>query len=174
MAKREAERSIPEVLWSERGRVVEEFTQDVLATQTGIVESVELDTKWDAEGPDLKVKFVTGFPIEGVCVEVKSSTHEIKLYKKKVRDRLTAEGINMSAEEWMVQNNIILINGGEKDYKEKTPEEILYDSFYPQLLIIIARTQEAREQLGASFSEYQSRLVTTEPTQIFPTLELTV
>ncbi len=173
MAKREAERSIPEVLWSERGRVVEEFTQDVLATQTGIVESVELDTKWDAEGPDLKVKFVTGFPIEGVCVEVKSSTHEIKLYKKKVRDRLTAEGINMSAEEWMVQNNIILINGGEKDYKEKTPEEILYDSFYPQLLIIIARTQEAREQLGASFSEYPSRLVTTGPTQIFPTLELT-
>ena len=170
MAQREAAGGIlPEALWSERGRAVEEYTQDVLSTQIGVVESVELDDKWDAEGPDLKVKLVESLPIGEVCVEVKSSTLEIKLYKKKIRDRLAAEGINMSAEEWLIQNNIILINGGEKDNKEKTPEEILYDSFYPQLLIIIAQTQELRGQLGASFGEYHSRLaISEEPIEIFP------
>jgi len=124
-------------LWEERGLEVEEKVRSIIASQTEIVKRVITNPKPDTEGPDLTVELNGGMI---VCIEVKSSTLGVNHYKKHIRESLP-EG-QRDAEhvtKWMTENNIILINGGEKDDKEKTWKEILEDSFYPQLERIIQR-----------------------------------
>jgi hypothetical protein len=196
--RRKTEGKIPEALWSERGRAVEVYVQDVIATQTDIVDRVEINEAVDAEGPDLTIYFVKGYPIVKLKAEIKSSTHELRIGKRKIRDEIFTEEsdgqligpwtLEMASREWnnktnaekelaisqrLTEKEVVLINGGEKDRKEKTPEEILYDSFYPQLERRLARVRELEDEGKPSSETCQTRLVTTEPTQIFPTLELT-
>lgn len=121
-------------LWAERGVLVERKVQSIIASQTEIVKRVLTNPAPDTEGPDLTVEFVEGFPVEKVFIEVKSSSLGIKDYKTQIRDSLPEGQRDMEhVRLWMSENNIILINGGEKDKKEKTSLEILNASFYPQL-----------------------------------------
>lgn len=134
-ARRQAEGGLPEEVWGYRARAVEEYVQDVIASQTNIVENVTINPKRDAEGPDLVLNLIAGFPISKILIEVKSSTQVIRNYKLKIRDSLPEGERDMEhVTKWLVDRNIILINGGTgEDDEEKTPEEILNDSFYPQL-----------------------------------------
>ena len=181
--KAEGIASVPQALWSERGRAVEVYVQDVIATQTDIVDRVEINEAVDAEGPDLTIYFVKGYPIAKLKAEIKSSTHELRIGKRKIRDEIfTQESdgqliglwtLKMASEEWnnktdaekelaisrrLTEKGVALINGGEKDRKEKTPEEILCDSFYPQLERRVAFVQELKRKIKNI----------SEPIQVFP------
>jgi hypothetical protein len=176
--------SVPESLWSERGRAVEIYAQDVIATQTAIVDRVEINERVDAEGPDLTIYLVEGYPLRQLKAEIKSSTHELSVGKRKIRDEIfTQESdgqligpwtLQLAVAEWngktdaekeaaisrrLTEKGIILINAGEKDRKEKTPEEILCDSFYPQLERRAAFVEELRRKTKDAL----------EPMQVFPT-----
>jgi hypothetical protein len=150
-------------LWYERGEKVEKKVQSIIASQTEIVKSVNGNPAPDTEGYDLTVEFIDGFVIDRVFIEVKSSTIGIRSYKKQIRDSLPEGQRDMEhVRKWMTENNIILINGGEKDNKEKTPEEILSDSFNPQLQRIL------NKRLADSLNKYHLNLRSKEPTQLFP------
>ena len=192
------EGSIPEALWSERGRAVEVYVQDVIATQTDIVDRVEINEAVDAEGPDLTIYFVKEYPITKLKAEIKSSTHELRIGKRKIRDEIfTQESdgqligpwtLEMASEEWnnktdaekelaisqrLTEKEVVLVNGGEKDRREKTPEEILCDSLYPQLERRLAKVRELKDEVKLTSETCQTRLPIMESTQIFPTLGLT-
>ena len=155
----EEEGSISEDLWTQRGRVVEEYVEDIIASQTTIVKKVDLNIGWTTEGPDMTVNLVDGTTLR---VEVTSSSRELKHHKQAIREKIFTEEDNgqligpwtrdLASSEWnkmpdatkeltisgyLMRNGIILINGGEKDRREKTPDEILKDSFYPQLRRIL-------------------------------------
>lgn len=128
------EGKLTETLWSERAMAVEQKVQDVINSQKDIIFDVVANSRVDADGPDLHVFFKEDFPIGDVWVEVKSSSITIGDYKDKIRNGLPEGKRNMDeVHKWMTEHKIILINGGESHNKEKTPEEILNDSFYPQL-----------------------------------------
>jgi hypothetical protein len=154
--------------WNTRGREVELYVQRVLASQTDFIDHVDINGRVDAEGPDLRVYFVEGFPIKKVEAEIKSSTLELNNAKGKtkgelflmesdgqlrnpwaieaVREEMRWETKTPQEKEAIVYNRIqsrgrILINGGEKDYKEKTPVEI-WNSFVSQVLLAIAAQSE--------------------------------
>lgn len=189
--------NVPEVLWGERGRAVEIYVADVIATQSETVDHVEINEQWDKEGPDLTVYLVKGSPRKKIRVEVKSSSLELQHGKQKIRDEMFEEEIRatmigpwttekMTAEmkkkskKWslipdaekekiisrrLTDLGIILLNGGEKDKKEKTPEEILNDSWNPQLNRIVQK--DLREQVP----EATGQLVLfpmIEEIQVFP------
>lgn len=157
MAIRSEEGTVPPNLWNARGAAVEVRTKRIIESQTQIVENVTLNAQY-AEGSDLTIVFVPGFRVREVKVEVKSSTDGKRRYKQQLRDKMFKEESSgqliglwtrkLARVEWnrlsdkqkeaaiskrLTQDRIILINGGEEDYKEKTPQEILNDSFYPQL-----------------------------------------
>ncbi|MDE1849088.1 MAG: hypothetical protein KGH55_03600, partial [Nanoarchaeota archaeon] len=81
------------------------------------------------------------------------------------RDSLPQEQRNEAGiRNWLVEHNIILINGNE----EKSVEEILNDSFYPQLERIL------RRRLFDDLRSLSPRLenpVAELPVQIFPAVE---
>lgn len=191
------EGSIPEILWTQRARAVEEYAQDVIATQTDTVDRVEINEIWHQEGPDLKIYFVEGVAIDSLGGEIKSSSLELHNGKQKIRDEMFEEEIRSTligpwtedamaaamkekSELWnqktdeekeriisqrLTEKGIILINGGEKDFKEKTPEEILRDSFYPQL------NRAAQKALREQTPEPSGQLVAfprLKPVQVFP------
>jgi hypothetical protein len=158
---------VPEQEWNDRGRAVEEYVKRVLESQTDFIDHVEINKRIDAEGPDLRVYFVEGFPFQSVGVEVKSSTLELGHAKNKVRDEMFAEqAANHSNPIWAMEiirlewdtktpeekelaifkrlqsRGIILINGGEKDKEEKTPLDIWNNSFVPQLLLMLETQAE--------------------------------
>lgn len=153
-------------LWEERGIFVEKKVQSIIASQTQIVASVDMHPAPDTKGSDLTVKLLNGLKLG---VEVKSSSLGIRDFKHKIRDKLLSEENNgqllgpwakevavtqwnklsdkakeLAISRWLTQNNLILINGGQKDGKEKTPEEILSDSFYPQLERILQKNLEVK------------------------------
>lgn len=148
-------------LWNERGEVIEVRTQRIIASQTDIAKEVILKEKF-AKGSDLIVKFVDGFPVKEAEIEVKSSSLELKHGKQKIRNRMLNEELNKeidgqinglwvkkaAVDGWnrlpddekelrisshLTENNRMLINSGEQDKKEKTPDQILWESFNPQL-----------------------------------------
>lgn len=148
--------------WNKRGRAVERYVRRVLASQTDFIDHVEINGKIDAEGPDLRAYFVGEFPIESVGIEIKSSTLELGTAKEETRDEIFTQGVDgqlngpwvtkLTRADWdtktspeketIIYSRIqskgqILINGGEKDYKEKTPVEI-WNSFVSQVLLTIA------------------------------------
>lgn len=81
-------------LWNERGDIIEIRTQKIIASLTSMVASVTLKEKF-AEGSDLIVKFVPGFPLKEadieVEVEVKSSSLALRQGKQKIRRRMLDE-----------------------------------------------------------------------------------
>lgn len=132
-------------LWEERGVLVERKVQSIIASQTSIVDNVTLNPPY-TKGSDLTVRFAEGFGVREVFVEVKSSTQGVGVYKQTIRDSLPEGQRDMEhVRLWMTDHNIILINGGEKDNKEKTPDEILSESFYPQLERIQKKVLETQE-----------------------------
>jgi hypothetical protein len=161
---------VPEKLWNKRGRAVEVYVRDILATQTEIVDHVDINEDEDAQGPDIRVFFKEGFPIPWADIEVKSSSHELRVGKQKIRDEMFYEepdgqlvtpwAVELAATKWeqtddndkylalsreLRRRRRILINGGEKDYRERTPEDILRNSFYPQLIEILLDVSEEQE-----------------------------
>jgi hypothetical protein len=146
--KAKLEGKSPEYLWEERAIFVEQKVRDAIASQTNIVLEVQTNSRRDADGPDLHVFFVPDFFIGDVWVEVKSSTITLKDYKDKIKNNLPKGKRNMEeVHKWMTEHRIILINGGESNSKEKTPKEILTDSFYPQLERIIANEKKYKESI---------------------------
>lgn len=147
-AIRREEGSMQEKLWTERGNIIEKRVQTIIASQTKIVKSVTLNEQY-AKGSDLTVELAEKFPRKKLHIEVKSSGIGISDYKQKIRDNLPPEERNADGvKKWMTEQGIILINGSE----EKSSEEILCDSFYPQLERI---QQKALQEKN-------------EPTQLFP------
>lgn len=139
LQKVEQENGKIEKLWGERADKVELKVQSIVASQKNIVESARLNPKY-TEGSDVEVVFVEGFAIDRLKLEVKSSTVGVGNWKQKAKNRLPKGQRDMDhLREWMTVNKIILVNGGEKFNREKTKDEILNDSFYPQLNRILRR-----------------------------------
>ena len=141
-------------LWNERASLTEKKVQSIIASQTGIVESVIMNPPF-TEGSDLTVKFVDGFLVSEVFVEVKSSKKQIDIYKDEYKEKLPPGERSMDdLKRHMTSHNLILINGGARGETdiEISPEEILGDSFYPQLERILEK----------------ERLKRIEPTRLFP------
>lgn len=146
--KRETEGELDPKQWLERSNETEKGVKKIIESQTKIVKNVEMNEPY-TERSDLQVFFIDGFPLGSIKIEVKSSYKAVGAYKRKIRDDLIDAG-ELTAQEWysltdhereirtkiwLTQNNIILINGGvDKNNIEKTDDEILYTSFYPQLL----------------------------------------
>lgn len=146
--------NVPEKLWNQRGELVEQRVMSILETQIHVVETVEKHPPYTRQS-DLTLIFKEGFPLDKASVEVKSSSQGIAEYKQRIRDGLPegekdADHVRL----WMTENRIILLNGGESHGKEKTAEEILEDSFYPQLNRIIANEISKRAAI--------------DPIQVFP------
>lgn len=142
---RQEEGITPENLWNGRANFVENRVKQIIESQYLVAEKVTMNKPFTPRS-DLTVTLKDGFPLRKIKIEVKSSTLGIAAYKQSIRDRLpkgqrNADGIR----DWMVQNGIILINGGKSDGKEKTPEEILNDSFYPQLERIMQAASRERD-----------------------------
>ena len=82
---------IPEKLWTQRARAVEIYVQDVVATQKDNVDEVVINKAWDEQGPDLIGYLANNLPVEKVCIEVKSSSLELRNGKQKIRDEMLSE-----------------------------------------------------------------------------------
>lgn len=119
-------------LWNERGNFIEERVKSIISVLPNVDQVVrhEHGSKEDMDGHDLTVTFKEDSPVEKVYVQVKSSRQGIIDYKRQLRDRLPAEDRwNMElVKEWLTNNNIILLNGGET----KSNADVV-ESFYPQL-----------------------------------------
>ncbi len=192
-AMRQENGNVPESLWTDRGEAVETRVQEIIASQTDIVRSVTKNPLYTPNN-DLTMTLIDGTVLK---VEVKSSKLGIKAYKHKIREELitgettgqligpwirtrkeASDAWNNSSDEekdkqtqrWLIDNNTILINGGEQDAVEKTPEEILTDSFYPQLQRILkAKREKAVKDFTQSPEKYRDKLAAKEETrQIFP------
>lgn len=147
-AIRREEGSMQEKLWAERGNIIEKRVQTIIASQTEIVKSVTLNEQY-TKGSDLTLELTEIFPRKKLHIEVKSSGIGISDYKQKIRDKLPPEERNADGvRKWMTEQGIILINGSE----EKSSEEILCDSFYPQLERIQQKALQEKNK----------------PTQLFP------
>lgn len=194
-AIRREEGSVPEKLWNDRGEAVEVKTQGIIASQTMIIEKVTMNAKY-AEGSDFEVKFVQGFSVKKpVLVEAKSSTQGKRKRKREIRDTILSEESNgqlmghwtkkMAMDEWnnlshdemeaaiskrLTDSRIILINGGEEDKEEKSPLEILNESFLPQLerIWLKDRKMELQPQPIQVFPEAEQIPVPSGQIQLFP------
>lgn len=166
--------------WNERADAVEERVQKIIASQNNLVETVVFNPPY-TQSSDLTVDFKSVFPVRRVKVEVKSSTLGLRSYKDGVlQDTETNNGgqligpwaKDLAIEHWLVSHNTVLINGGEKDRRERTAREILDDSFYPQIERISATTQGLMKKLGGLLRErYHSMHLSSaeiKPIQIFP------
>lgn len=151
---RREEGVVPEKLWTDRGDAVEVRTQGIIASQKETVKRATMNAKY-TEGSDFTAELVDGLVVN---IEVKSSHLGIRDRKLKIRELLLTEEndgqligpwtrelaiaewnkLSLHAKElaisgWLTEHKLILINGGEKDGRERTEAEILYESFYPQL-----------------------------------------
>ncbi|MEK7160361.1 MAG: hypothetical protein AAB702_02670 [Patescibacteria group bacterium] len=177
-AIRREEGSVPEKLWNDRGEAVEARVQSIIISQTEIVKKAVMNPATDTEGPDLKIELVDGMIVFG---EIKSSTVGLGEYKNQIIEDIEESNggqligpwaRDLAREQWLVNHNIVIINGGEKDRRERTEGEILNDSFYPQLERIRIETQVLKEELEGLIREYHhsKRLQSLEkkPIQLFP------
>lgn len=178
---------VPQKTWGERASEVEIRVKKIVATQVPIVESVGFNPP-STEKSDLAIKFKNVFPVRKADVEVKSSTLGLRNYKddiiKDIEEKNGGQMVgpwarDLAREQWLVERNIILVNGGEKDRRERTTGEILYESFYPQLERIRAETQGLREKLGEllraqqhlKYSQSEEAKTQDQTIQLFPAPE---
>lgn len=180
MKIRQEEGRVPEKLWNDRANNVEVNAKKIIETQTHLVKSVALNppsTQWS----DLTITFVDGLGVKKGYGEIKSSTQGLGDYKddiiKDIEEKTGGQLIGpwareLAREQWLVNNNTILMNVGEKDRRERTTGEILYESFYPQFQRIAAESQVLREKLGGLLKEHlhseHLRSGETKSIQIFP------
>ena len=195
--KRENKEAIPDKDWTERGEHVERRVMTIVESQKHIVKAILPNPPY-TEKNDFRAMLVDGTEVK---IEVKSSSLGIKAYKQKIRRELIDKALisgqlaghnahtikdasyvwnNLTDEEkysqyagWLTDNNTILINGGEEDEVEKTPEEILTDSFYPQLQrILLAKRGTAINSFAESLGRYKDLLAQKgEIKQLFPSPE---
>lgn len=194
ITRRENQEEIPDKDWTERGEQIERRVMTIVESQTHIVSQIIPNPPY-TEKNDFKAVLVDGSEVN---VEVKSSMLGIKAYKQKIRRELISKAVaqknlngysietkkdaadvwNMLTDDekyaqyagWLTDNNTILINGGEEDKVEKTPEEILTDSFYPQLQrILLAKRKAAVKGFAESLGKYSDSLAEKgEVRQLFP------
>ncbi len=81
----------------------------------------------DMRGRDIIILFKDELERDPVFIQVKSSHNGADIYNKKTKKWLKRRGLNMTTEEWMAMNRIMLIIGNGN-----TPEEIR-ESFDEQL-----------------------------------------
>ncbi len=192
--KRENHEIIPDKDWTDRGEQIEKRVMTIVESQTHIVKQIIPNPPY-AEKNDFRAILVDGSEVK---VEVKSSMLGIKAYKQKIRKELINKALvekqlngysietkkdaadvwNMLTDDekytqyagWLTENNTILINGGEEDKVEKTPKEILTDSFYPQLQrIMMAKRKAAVNGFAESLGKYRDSLAEKgEIRQLFP------
>nr|MBI5455720.1 hypothetical protein [Candidatus Levybacteria bacterium] len=152
-------------LGMERAKFTEERVQNIIASQTEIIESVIRNEPFgeeDSMGHDLTVILNGKSPLRVVYVQVKSSRSGIIDYKQWIRDKFFPNNPNSTelVKKWMTEHGIILLNGSET----KTDAEIL-ESFNPQL----ERIQRLVKRRQNTESSGQMKLFTnTGLTQIFP------
>ena len=171
---------VPEKTWGERANEVEVRGKKIIATQNHVVKNVVFNPPSTAES-DLTLEFVDGFGIKKGFVEIKSSTQGLGDYKdeiiKDIEEKNNGQLIgpwarDLARQQWLVDHNTILMNVGEKDRRERTTGEILYESFYPQFDRIRAESQRLRKDLGGLLREYhksrQLEAFDAKPIQIFP------
>jgi hypothetical protein len=121
-------------LGAERAFFIENRVKNLISGQTEQVETVIRNEPYSSEdsiGHDLTVILKGESPLRTVYIQVKSSRDEIAAYKRKLRKKyFPDEPYNTDlVKRWLTKHAIILINGSEI----KTDQDILNDSFYPQL-----------------------------------------
>ena len=152
-------------LGTERGKFTEIRVQNIIASQTEIVESVIRNEPFSSEdslGHDLTLTLSGDSPLRIVYVQVKSSRSGIINYKRDIRDKYFPKEIDRPelVKKWMIDHGIILLNGSET----KTDTEIL-ESFTPQL----QRIQRMVKRKQNTEKEGQMKLFTDNSLiQIFP------
>lgn len=150
--------TLPEALWQERGSWVEERVAAILRNQRGVVSEVSINPPYTA-GSDMVIATQPIGDVGPLTIraEIKSSSLGIRDFKDKIRNKypelfpkeekngqLIGNWISeLRMSQWLTDNNLLLINGSEY----KSEEEILRDSFYPQLDRII---EKARREKGIS------------------------
>lgn len=154
-------------LGMERAKFTEKRVQNIIASQTEIIESVARNEPFgeeDSIGHDLTVILNGKSPLRAVYVQVKSSRSGVIDYKRWIRDKFFQGEENgtelVLVKKWMTEHGIILLNGSET----KTDAEIL-ESFYPQLERIQRQVKRRQNTEGSG----QMKLFTnTSLIQIFP------
>ncbi len=132
---------LPELpLWNERGVWIEKRLDRILLglPEVESVKSHEHNSEGDSAKHDATIKLTNGIEVYG---QYKSSGNGIKTSKVAIRDAYFPGELNTDGQvdRWMTEHNLILINGSET----RTDEEIIYESFYPQLAKIMAHVQKA-------------------------------
>lgn len=158
--QREANGYVDEKLWAERSYETEKRVKLILESQSKIIKEVRMCEPYTKK-IDLEVDFINDFPSKDVGIQVKSSTKAMEAFKNEINVRLKKNKIDMNQNEWRTAHHIILINGGVGwDNVEKREDEVLYDSFYPQLLRIM------QYEAGREHDAYRTHR--KESTEIYP------
>jgi hypothetical protein len=158
-------------LSEKRGKFIEKRVKGIIETQTDTVEQVIINKhngSEDIKGHDLTLILKGGESVRTLYVQVKSRKEAITDYKQKIREKYIPDSNGKTEAEkdelvkrWLTMHGIILINGSER----KSDEEILKDSFYPQLQRIqkdIIRRQNTNSSNQMNLFTENTRM------QIFP------
>jgi hypothetical protein len=139
-------------LWHDRGMYVEKRIHDLVSKIPGVQNPVrhEQYSPEDLAGKDIS------FELDGLLIHVqaKSSRFAVVKFKHMIRDYYfpnTPNGDEL-VNNWLTEHRIILVNGSET----RSDNEILNNSFYPQLNKIFAREEALRRQREGFPAEYQS------------------
>jgi hypothetical protein len=157
---------LPELpLWNERAVWIERRVQRLIAGLPGVksVTKHEKGSEDDAIRHDFTGQLVNGFRFYG---QTKSSGDGIIQFKKALRNAYSPGKLNHEGQvrRAMADLRIILINGSET----RSDEEIINDSFYPQLERTINRAQELQYNLEHLRERIGTILRGRTSTQVFP------
>lgn len=132
-----------------RGKEVEQRVANVLATHPSIasIHQTEQNSIEDRNLTDLIVDFTDDFKKEGidqVNVQVKASSHRYRFFRQELKRRLERQGLPTTTEakdQYLIDNNVIVIVGGERETKitpkEVVPDERIIADFSEQLTKIV-------------------------------------
>jgi hypothetical protein len=160
---------IPGDIWNQRAIPIERRIEGIIAGLPE-VESVtrhEKDSEEDLIGHDLTVQLKNGLT---VYIQVKSSGDGIIQFKKALRNAYSRGRLNNEGQvrRIMADLGIVLINGSET----RSDEEIINDSFYPQLERVIARAQKMQANLNNLPERFRAIVERRKDTQILPVPKL--
>jgi len=121
---------VSESLWNKRGTYIEKRVKGIISKLPAVKNVIryENNSEEDILGHDLTAVLQNNTIVH---MQVKSSRYGLIEFKRAIRDKYFPNNPNSVelVKQWMTKNRIILINGSET----KSDEEILDDSFYPQL-----------------------------------------
>ncbi len=128
-------------LGNKRAKFIEDRVGKILLHRTNVVADVTrngFNSEEDGLGHDLTLTLRDNCPVRTVHVQVKASRREVVNYKRWIKKKYfpdAEDNIEDLIKGWLTENNLILINGIET----KSADEILTDSFYPQLQRVFNR-----------------------------------